>query len=246
MNNPSYGIVKNLWCSLGKPFRSQLIKLNDGWNYHVKREQSPFFDMKKLLEKENPTIVDGGASNGSTIVKFKQQFPNSTILAFEPVTNTRLEENVSKYSNIHIFHNALGEKNDIAFFNETEFSDTSSILFPSDLDNEKHLKVKNSYIVRVVSLDDMVVKEHFVTIDIIKFDLQGYELNALKGSKDILKNQAKIVLVECSFKEFYVGQPLFCEIYQYMKSFGFDVWNIYRGNHEGPIGFMDVLFIKGE
>jgi len=245
MNNPSNGFVQNIWCSIGKPFRNNLIMLSNMYKYNIRGKPNPFMDMRKLIGKDNPVIVDGGANNGGTITTLKQYFPKSTILAFEPLESLGLEENTKKFDNVHIEYLALGEENKSILFNEMNYPDTSSVFVHRESDTLQYLKVKEKKKVNMVSLDKWSEKEHFKDIDIIKLDLQGYELNALKGAKRLLSSSVKLVYVECSFKEFYINQPLFYDVYQFMNSCGFEIYNIYRESSKKPIGFVDVLFTRG-
>lgn len=244
--NPNYGIIKRMWCTLGKPCRNKLVRLENIWKYSIKKDANPFVDMKRLIKKENPVIVDGGASNGSTTVTFKQYVPKSTILAFEPLSFVDFEKFTKEFKDVHISYLALGEKGKKVKFFETNYPDTSSILIHSESKQKDYLGIKSEKDVNVASLDEWVNDNHFIEVDILKLDLQGYELNALRGAKKLLKSSIKIVYVECSFKEFYISQPLFDEVQEFLLSLGFKVWNIYRGSNQGPIGYVDVLFYKGD
>ena len=244
MNNPNDGMVKNIWSSMGKPFRNNLIVLSNIYNYNIKRKPNPFLEMKKLVEKENPVIIDGGANNGGTITTLKQYFPNSTIFAFEPLRNLGLEKNTKNFSNVYIEHLALGDENKIVEFNETNYPDTSSIFVHRNANNLEHLRVKDRIKVDMVTLDNWAEKQHVPEIDIIKLDLQGYELNALRGAKKLLSSCVKLVYSECSLKEFYINQPLFLDVEKFMTTIGFEVHKIYSEDNKEDIGFIDVLFKK--
>jgi hypothetical protein len=80
--------------------------------------------------------------------------------------------------------------------------------------------------------------------DIIKLDVQGFELEVLKGMDKYL-SQVSYLIVEVSFKEYYHGQPLFLDIANYVAGFNF---NIYAFGHSTPVGQelgqIDVLFKK--
>lgn len=243
MNNPSSGFVKNLWCGMGKPFRNKLIRIDNFYKYNVRGNPNPFMDMRKLIQKDNPVVVDGGANNGGTVTTFKQYFPGSTILAFEPL-DLGLEENTKEFDGVHIEYLALGEKNKQIEFNVTYYPDTSSIFLPNNLKDLEYLKVQDKKKVSMVSLDKWSREKHFQNIDIIKLDLQGYELNALKGAKELLSGSVKLVYVECSFREVYLNQPLFCDVYQYMKNCGFGLYNIYRESPKQPVVYVDALFVR--
>jgi FkbM family methyltransferase len=59
-------------------------------------------------------------------------------------------------------------------------------------------------------------------INFIKIDVQGYELEVLKGC-DAFFDDFLCLELEVTFKPLYVGQPLFNEIYAFVNSRGFDL-----------------------
>ena len=54
----------------------------------------------------------------------------------------------------------------------------------------------------------------------IKIDVQGYELEVLKGGKKLLR-QLDYILIEVSNKQLYLGQPLEIEIEKYLYDMNF-------------------------
>ena len=56
--------------------------------------------------------------------------------------------------------------------------------------------------------------------DFINLDIQGAELKALKGAKEVL-NEVSFVYTEVSYEELYLNAPFADEIDSYLKSFGF-------------------------
>jgi hypothetical protein len=78
--------------------------------------------------------------------------------------------------------------------------------------------------------------------EIIKLDIQGFELEALKGVGDWL-SAVKYIICEVSFKEYYHGQAQFLDIANYLAGFKFQLFAL--GNNT-PVGTelnqIDVLF----
>ncbi len=81
-------------------------------------------------------------------------------------------------------------------------------------------------IVNVGPLSDYVKSEQIVPPAMLKLDVQGYELEALRGCEDLLRRFAYIY-VECSFVEVYVGQALVDDIIAWLRDRG---WHL-RGVH---------------
>lgn len=83
-------------------------------------------------------------------------------------------------------------------------------------------------------------------VDFIKIDVQGYELEVLKGGKQTLA-KAQIVLIELSLIEINSGAPLLDEALSFMRGEGFlayDILEIHRRPLDGAMNQIDVLFVR--
>lgn len=81
---------------------------------------------------------------------------------------------------------------------------------------------------------------------LLKLDIQGYELKALKGAPMLLDKVA-IVEIELSTVSLYSGQPLFGEVVDYLEGKGFRLEWIHPGFSDPSSGFMlqmDGLFAR--
>ena len=86
-------------------------------------------------------------------------------------------------------------------------------------------------------------------VDCAVIDTQGYELEVLKGLEETIL-EFKILLVEFSTVEGYLGRPLYKELNQYLNSKNFfmtkqqkKVVTLLRTNTSGSYG--DALYING-
>lgn len=90
--------------------------------------------------------------------------------------------------------------------------------------------------VSIVSIDDFVRKEGIEKIDIIKIDIEGYELEALKGMKEFLKNQSiKYVICEVNNKK---TRRM---VFDFMKSFGYKTYSLDTEGSPHKYNFEKVL-----
>jgi FkbM family methyltransferase len=79
---------------------------------------------------------------------------------------------------------------------------------------------------------------------LMKIDVQGAELDVLKGATETLQRCA-FVTVECSHTELYIGQPLYVEIADHLEGRGFTVAKRYNEKwHNGTLVQADYLFQK--
>jgi hypothetical protein len=96
--------------------------------------------------------------------------------------------------------------------------------------------------VPVVTLDALRRREGLPPPNLIKLDVQGFELAVLQGAVETLKS-ADWVLAEVSFRPFYEGQVLFSELAGFLGARGFEVHAL---GHSMRLGRrqdqVDVLF----
>jgi len=93
----------------------------------------------------------------------------------------------------------------------------------------------------VVRLDDELESPP----GIIKLDLQGFELEALRGAEALLPG-VRAVLCEVSFANLYEGQPLGDEVMDWMQARGFRAEGMYSPwfDRAGAIISADALFLR--
>jgi hypothetical protein len=80
----------------------------------------------------------------------------------------------------------------------------------------------------------------------LKIDVQGYELNVLRGAEKTLID-VDIILIETSFYELYKNQPLFKDIYDFLSNRGFDYYGSFEQLYDlrdGRILQADSIFIS--
>ena len=92
------------------------------------------------------------------------------------------------------------------------------------------------------------MKEKITHINILKLDIQGYELKALKGAEDLLRSKKiDLIYTEAYFIQQYHDQPLFPEIAMYLSKFGYQLQDIYNpiyGNDK--IAWCDAIFMRDD
>jgi FkbM family methyltransferase len=84
------------------------------------------------------------------------------------------------------------------------------------------------------------------TIDFIKIDVQGAELDILKGGENTLK-RTKYVLAEVSLVEYNEGAPMIGDVVDKMREYGFKMVDILeyhsmKSLYGGVIFQLDILF----
>ncbi|MDA8778752.1 FkbM family methyltransferase [Candidatus Pelagibacter bacterium] len=168
---------------------------------HIKEPETlNWIDSFQPNNSENMVFWDIGANIGLYSIYAAVKFKDIKIISFEPSTsNTRtLSRNISinnLENKISIFPLALSDKeNIISYFNETRFSEGSSISnFNSDIDYRgeivKENQIKNKYNLFGTSIDNLILNEILTVPNYIKIDVDGIEHLILKGAENLLKNK---------------------------------------------------------
>lgn len=82
------------------------------------------------------------------------------------------------------------------------------------------MHIQETVQVPVRTLDSVFAECDLQELDLLKIDVQGYELEVLAGGSGALR-RTKLIVTEVSFFEHYKGQPLFPEIYAHLIGAGF-------------------------
>lgn len=141
-------------------------------------------------------IFDVGGNFGQTAIKFATAFPAASIFTFEPVPQTfhRLQSEVGGYDRIKPFNIALGDKAGTAAMHLTEGAGSNTIL--------QNTTAVGSIDISIDTLDSFATANMVSVIDLLKIDVEGYELQVLKGAKQFLERAAiRYIFAECVLSE---------------------------------------------
>ena len=171
-------------------------------------------------------LIDVGSNNGQFALLVNDLKPECKIYMIEPIKKCHLlQKKIFKNKkNIKLLNFAAFSKNSFkeTFYVTTE-NDSSSLLEPGEIQsNNFNTIVDNIILVETKKLDN--VDFNFSNLDnvFLKIDVQGTELNVLKGAKCILK-KINFIYIECSLVPFYKKQMLFDEIVVYLNKCGFKI-----------------------
>jgi len=242
-------VLERLGEMASKKIRRNKLKNTIMASYHDGHIES--LEILELIKNNYPTqiktIFDIGGNIGSWTLLVKTIFPNAEIHAFEPLEGfaNRLKENTKKIDSIFVHQVALA--NEEAMSEMYVAGDSSSLMPLGKLMQEQYeIQSNEKTTIQTVILDNYIKEKNIPQPDFIKLDIQGYELEALKGAKKAM-NYAKYIFIEVSFEEFYVGQPLFHEVVSFMAEHNFYATALKKETHVGKRLYQtDILFEKRE
>jgi FkbM family methyltransferase len=180
-------------------YKNGKVKLNNGFFYFPDSASFCFiYDeiFKKEIYKFNttspiPYIVDAGANIGLSVLYFKQLYPNSKIVAFEPddYIFSYLKKNIIEHEldGVLLIKKALWD-NETSLKFYSEGADGGRIANQNDKD-----KIIN---VQTIQLREFISKK----VDLLKIDIEGAETKVLINCRDLLVNVERIFVEYHSFR----------------------------------------------
>ncbi|MEM7310594.1 MAG: FkbM family methyltransferase [Planctomycetota bacterium] len=214
------------------------------WGRMVHRD--PYDDLESLVDLRAPLIVDGGANRGETVQRLRRAFPRARIHAFEPIPaladHIRARFRSDRRLSVHCA--ALAAENGETVFRVLRSDVTSSVLEPSALKRRYQgdaVDLAEELRVPAVRMDGVLDEP----VDILKLDLQGFELEALRGLGEGLSD-VRVVLTEVELAPLYEGQPLFGDIDVALRAEGFRLFHLYDlwSHPDGQMTSGDALYVN--
>lgn len=191
------------------------------------------------------TVVDVGANRGQFATFARAMFPQAQIYSFEPLdAPARLfQRYLGQDDGVHLFDNAIGEHPGAKIFFVATSDDSSSLLRPTNAQNQIFgITVARTEQVLVRRLSECLAGRELQSPALLKIDVQGAELDVLRGSSDLLA-RFDVVYVECSYLPLYEGQPLLPEIARWMDGRGFHLAGVYNQHVDATLGPIQADFL---
>ncbi len=188
------------------------------------------------------TVFDVGANVGQSAIEYLRQFAVADIYSFEPVAETyrELVEAARHNSRIHAYNVGMGSEPAEAIIHANPESTLSSIKDSRPEDRAETIQIE--------TLSRFVEKHGLETIDFLKIDTEGYDLEVLAGAAPLLRDQRiHFILAECEPVSTCKRFVSFSALTDFLTPFGYRVFGIYDQRIVPAAGnavcFWNVLFI---
>jgi FkbM family methyltransferase len=207
----------------------------------------PLFEGVKYRGVECRTFLDGGANTTSVSRTIKKIYPGAKCILIEP--NEDLEPYLQKFCNefkdSKYFLSGLGAKKEVLTFTVSDYIGGSTFMYNRD---EELIRTNKQKDVQVISIDDLITSGEIEIPDIIKLDIQGFEIEALKGASKTF-GKTELYLLETAMFKFddSPGMPDFTDVFNFMAERNYVPYEFaafLRRPYDGALGSCDVAFAK--
>jgi FkbM family methyltransferase len=212
------------------------------------------FRAQQLLLRRRPpqTIFDVGANKGQTALAYSRIFPTARMHCFEPFPDSLaiFRDRCGHLPQIETHGLALADRAGKRRFFANACPTMNSLLpladaAPQYIDRDK-TGTRDVVEVETTTIDAFCDERKLDRIDVLKLDIQGGELMALHGAREMLSGRnVGLIYTEILFGRLYEGQGDFHEICAWLADFDFHVFGLYNF-HYGPnhhLSWGDAIFV---
>jgi FkbM family methyltransferase len=196
----------------------------------------------RRLGLDPATVIDVGVASGTP--ELYDGLPAARLVLVEPVAEWReAMEAIARVRPAHIEIAAAGPEN-----GEIEISVHRAPVCSSMLGDRRGDDGQPTRTVPMRRLEEIVAGAGGRGSYVIKADVEGGELEVLKGAGELLA-QTEMILLEVSLFELVPGSPQLADVVRWMHEHGFAVADFYNGHNrllDGSLAQVDIAFVQEE
>lgn len=199
------------------------------------------------------SIMDCGAFIGKWAKEIHEIYPDADLLLIEPnvTLNDQIAENISEFSSKVELHNvAVSEVKGQAILNvwlNSQHSNETTALAASSLMGHVQGDASSKLNVQTDTIDS-IVENSKITPDLLKLDLQGAELPALRGAVSLLET-VEVCVIEFGCLDAYIDRTTPIELCEFMRDYDYvlyDIWDLRYRPYDSALAGGDFVFVKAD
>ncbi|MBS1516792.1 MAG: FkbM family methyltransferase [Bacteroidetes bacterium] len=192
------------------------------------------------------SIMDIGANNGAWSKMAKKVFRDSVFYMIEPLEE--MEKDLAAFCSENpgskYFICGAGSREEFLYLTiGGENLTGSNFVFG---ENEFLKKESKQRPVQIRTMDSLIDSGEIIPPQFVKMDIQGFELEALKGGERLFE-KADVFILETNCFEFMKGVPLVHEVIIYFAERDFVIYDFpgfLRRPFDGALAQMDICFVR--
>jgi FkbM family methyltransferase len=201
----------------------------------------PFFDCLVRLGYNPQHIVDVGANRGGWTRTALRYFPNACYSLFEPQQELLQDTDLVKNSKVRIHFCGAGPVTSTMKLSKHQRDDSFSFaLTPEQAQDRGREQIDAP----VVALDEFLPQLGLPSVDILKIDAEGWDLEVLKGAEKTVAH-AGVVLLEAAVMNKSFGNTMERVIREMSaRNFVvFDITDLNRTQKDNALWLVEIAFV---
>ncbi len=188
-------------------------------------------------------IIDVGANRGDWTRMALSVFPDVRVVMIEPQQEMQhiLHQLCSQNSRLEFVRAGAGKEDGQLL--QTIWDDLAGSSFLPE-PSEQKLRAGKQRMTPIVTIDSILRERDTFFPDLVKLDIQGFELEALKGARSLF-GRTEVFILETSLYEFMPRMPITADCINFMAANGYtfyDVTEYLRRPSDGALGQIDLAF----
>ena len=237
----------NIYYLVDKPLRTEIQEVSQSVFAYQHIENAIWLAKNRFLTEGVALIADVGGGTATTASLFSKHFPNQDIYVFEPIkTNFQeIQKAAARTNRWQLVNKAVGSQVGTTEINISERITASSLL---EMDSNiggvygDLLKTQRKETIEITTLDATLPSNK--PVDILKMDVQGFEMEVLKGAEKTLL-RTKIIVLEINNHDGYRGGPTYFEIDAYLRQRNFQLFDLLPNLREnGKLLDWDAIYVN--
>ncbi len=236
MNGGLEKVVKKLFNAFG-------LEITRKWNSPVGEMESFLSDVKKRGLQCN-YILDVGAYRGKFAGMAIAIYPEAAIYLVEPLKEMKqmLEEFCRRNARCKFFDFSVGPN--LGMQPLRVFKDLAWSGFMEEDIPQKDKRTPR--MVEMWTIDELIKTGQMEIPELVKLDVQGYELEVLKGAESVF-GKTELFIIEAALHNKHKSYPLIADVVTFMNERDYVIYDFagfLRQHHDGSLIECDLCFVK--
>ena len=167
--------------------------------------------------KTGMNVIDVGTNFGETLLHFASLSKTGTVIGFEPVPYIfeKCKSNIAlnNFDNIILENLALSDSAEELIFNDPQNNNSGGVFLSRGSGTNK---------VNAITLDNYIDSKMITKVDLIKIDVEGFEMQVIKGAINTLKKLRPLLIIELIDTNLSKQNTSSTEIIALLKTLGYN------------------------
>ena len=179
------------------------------------------------LVKTGDVVLDVGTNIGETLLHFGKLVGDTGFAyGFEPdeanYKNVQTNIALNGMKNLHVFNVGVSDtKAEVKLFRV----DPNNLGMNRILNETEAQGFDDFTVIQTDTLDNVVVANNITRVDVIKIDIEGYEVHALRGAENLLRTLRPRLFIEVGYTRLINLGTSPTEMVTYLKSLGYRIFH---------------------